>query len=290
MIYANEMEFLRRNAQTSSERELLGTLEQPNPAPPEYPQYVGGAGLFMGNRPRGSSKDNRVPLPNGGAPVTAYNDNSLWSHFLPWYVIWPGVNHKSTNTRVIINYIKYALYNDTYQSNDASGWTVATYTGEHGYKHLPYVVPSASGNSVNYSYDGVSETVRYHFTANKNPIHGWKSGRVALTNPEYLRCVYVEIEAELGLINGAGDDDRSLSEYMINCAADFYPHASDSFTAIPMIGSSRFIRVGNTARKVNFATVSPPFAEWHRNSDYPGRVSMTEEEFILTNPTFLPTS
>ena len=83
--------------------------------------------------------------------------------------------------------------------------------------------------------------------------------------------MYVELEAELGLINGAGDDDRSLSEYMINVAADFYPHASENFTTIPMIGSSRFIRVGNTARKVNFATVSPPFAEWHRNSDYPGR-------------------
>jgi hypothetical protein len=77
---------------------------------------------------------------------------------------------------------------------------------------------------------------------------------------------------------------------MINAAADFYPHVSENFAVIPMIGSSRFIRVGNIARKVNFATVSPPFAEWHRNSDYRGRVSMTEEEFVLTNPTFLPTS
>ncbi|MCL0138023.1 hypothetical protein M2T37_27465, partial [Klebsiella pneumoniae] len=69
MISAAQLDFLRKNAQTSNERELLGTIEKPNPAPPEYPSYVGGAGLFMGNRPRGSSQDNRVPLPNAGAPV-----------------------------------------------------------------------------------------------------------------------------------------------------------------------------------------------------------------------------
>ena len=83
-------------------------------------------------------------------------------------MIWPGANHKSTNTRVIINYIKYGLYNDTYQTNADDGWGVTTYTGENGYKHLPFVVPSASSDAVNYSYDdGASETVRYHFTANK---------------------------------------------------------------------------------------------------------------------------
>ena len=80
MITSAQLDFLRKTRKPAMSANCWELIEKPNPAPPEYPSYVGGQACLW-QQTRGSSQDNRVLLPNAGAPVAAYNDNSLWSHF-----------------------------------------------------------------------------------------------------------------------------------------------------------------------------------------------------------------
>ena len=279
MAYTDQMDFLRRNMQGHPQRNLKG-----RPGPPDNGQYFGGSGMFMGNRPRGTSKDNRVPLPNAQSPNAAYDTDNVWPYFLPWFVIYPGELHKSVNTEIIISYIKYGFYSDVY-----NGWDITTYDSGFGHKHLDIIAADTVNDPVGYTYDAGNKLAHYQFNAGLNPIHGWKVGRVTIPNPQNLKCIYLEISATLGLIDDQGTDDRDSSEFMLVVAADYYPHVTETMS-VPMVGGSRFVRVHNGTTKINFATISPPGAEWYRHSDYTGRVSMTDSEFVATDPTFLPTA
>jgi len=279
MSYANQLDFMRRNMQTHNQKVLMD-----RPISTASPKYLTGAGMFMGNRPRGTSTDNRVAYPSGGSPNAAYSTDTVWTHFLPWFVIWPGERHHSVNTQLVINYIKYCFYSDQY-----NGWNVNTYDDGFNHKHLPFISVGTESDAVDYTYDGGEKKAYYNFTSNLNPIHGWKVSRVSIPNPGHLKCVYLEIAATLGLIDDQGVDDRDSSEFMLNVAADYYPE-DVGMTNIPMVGSSWFGRVHNGLTKINFATVSPPGSEWYRHSDYKGAVSITEREFIATDPTFLPSA
>jgi len=279
MAYEAQLDLLRRNMQTHNQKVLMD-----RPIATASPKYLTGAGLHMGNRPRGTTTDNRIAYPSAGSPNAAYSTDTVWTHMVPWFVIWPGERHYSVNTQLVINYIKYAFFSDQY-----TGWVVTTHDAGFGNKHLPHISAGTVNDPVDYTYDGSEKKAYYNFTSNLNPIHGWKTDRVLIPNPQNLKCVYVEIAATLALIDDQGVDDRNSSEIMMNAAADYYP-ADVSMTNIPMVGCSWFSRIHNGLSKINFATVSPPGAEWFRNSDYKGPVSITEEEFIATDPTFLPTA
>jgi len=280
MSYANQLDFLRRNMQSQNQRVLMS-----RPVAPETTKYLTtGSGIQMGNRPRGTSTDKTISYPNAQNPNAAYKTNAVWTHFLPWVVIWPGERHHSVNTQLIINYIKYHFYSDSY-----AGWQLTTYDDTLGSKHLAFISADTVNDNVIYTYDSQERKSYFSFTSNLNPIHAWKMGRVQIPDAEELKCVYVEVAATLGLIDDQDVDDRALSEYMLNIAGDYYVNDTETMSA-PMMGSSRFVRVHNGLTKINFATVSPPGTEWFRNSDYKGAVSITEREFIATDPTFLPSA
>lgn len=281
MAYADQLDFLRRNMQTFNQWVLMG-----RPIVPEYPKYIGaGSGINMGNRPRGTSTDNRIAYPDPQNPNAAYSTDAVWPWMNAWIAIYPGERHHSVNTQIVINYIKYGFYSDSY-----TGWDVTTYDDQMGKIHLPYISADTVNDPVNYTYDSQERKSYFSFTSNLNPIHAWKMGRIAVPNAQHLKCVYLEIAATLSLIDDQGVDDRASSEIMLNIAADYYPTDANMVTPAPMVGSSRFVRVQNGLTKINFATVSPPGSEWHRNSDYKGAVSITEREFIATDPTFLPST
>lgn len=278
--FTSQLNFLKRNMQSFNQRVLMSRVLAPQDA-----KYFHGGGINVGNRFRGTSTEINEQYPSGASPNAAYKTDAVWTHFLPWGVLFPGELHKSTNTKCVLSYIKYGFWSDVY-----SGWTIATYDAEYGSKHLSKVSANTVNDPVNYSYDGAQKLASFYFTSNFNPIHFWKLGRVLVPNVERLKCVYVEMAATLALIDDQGVDDRDKSEYMITAAADMYPNDTEVMTNIPMVGSSRFVRVRNDLTKINFATVSPPGVEWYRNSEYEGRVSLTEEEFIATDPIFLPTA
>ena len=200
----------------------------------------------------------------------------------PWINIWAGKNHKSVNSHLEIAAIRYAFY------IRGSGWTAVTsIASQLDSEHLPYVSSVGINDAVETIRTMTSRAKLFQFCAGLNPIHAKAPSRIAIPTPENLQCVYIEAEGRVFKIDSGGVDDRAVSEFCLQSGADYYPHATEKWmVCCPCV--PRFVAQHSGVSKITCATVSPPGAELYRNSTYKGRVSMTEHEFILTDPTFIP--
>lgn len=251
-----------------------------NPHAPVFPRRFVGAGIFAGNRPRGTSFD--TSFEHADSSDSAYSSDTPWGFIQPWINIWPGKAHNSLNSHLEIAAIRYAFY------IDESGWTeMFVSTSKLDSEHFPQVTHDGFNYPVDHTYDSSAQKNYFNFTTGLNPISARIPGRVAIPSPDRLKCVYCEVEGRVFRIDPLGVDDRSLSEFCLQVGADYYPHATNKVAGMLAV-CSRFVAQHSGVSKITCATVSPPGAELYRNSIYKGRVSMTEDEFILTDPVFLP--
>lgn len=277
MITTDQIDRLRRNMQPNNQKALRG-----NPHAPAFPRRFVGSGIFAGNRPRGTSHDTRIKYPSADNHNAAYDTDATWGFIQPWINIWPGKNHKSVNSHLEIAAIRYAFY------IRGSGWTdVTSITSQLDSEHLPYVSSVGINDAVDHTYNDITSKNYFNFASGLNPIHAKAPSRIAIPTPENLQCVYVEAEGRVFRIDAGGVDDRAVSEFCLQSGADYYPHATEKMDGLLSV-CSRFVAQHSGVSKITCATVSPPGAELYRNSTYKGRVSMTEHEFILTDPTFIP--
>ena len=252
-----------------------------NPHAPSFPRRFVGSGIFAGNRPRGTTHDTRIKYPSADNHNAAYDTDSAWPYIQPWIVIWPGKAHKSVNSHLEIAAIRYAFY------IKHVGWTgVESYAEQLASQHLPYISSAGENDAVNHTYTGSPAKNYFNFSSSFNPIMA-QAPRIAIPNPEQIECVYIEAEGRVFRIDSGGVDDRSISEFCLQSGADYYPHATESMPGMLAV-CSRFVAQHSGVSKITCATISPPGAELYRNSTHKGRVSMTENEFIATDPTFIP--
>lgn len=275
MITIDQIDRLRRNMQPNNQKAMRG-----NPHAPGFPRRFVGAGIFAGNRPRGTSHDTRIKYPSAENHNAAYDTDAVWPYFQPWINIWAGKSHKSVNSHLEIAAIRYAFY------IRGSGWTgVTSHTDQLASEHLPYVSSIGANDAVDHTY--ATSKNYFNFAAGFNPIKAQTATRISIPSPDLLECVYLEVEGRVFRIDAGGVDDRSVSEFCLQVGADYYPHQTEQMPGM-LLGCSRFVNQNSGVSKITFATISPPGAELYRNSTYKGRVSMTEHEFILTDPTFIP--
>ena len=277
MITTDQLDRLRRNMQPNNQKALRG-----NPHAPGFPRRFVGAGIFAGNRPRGTTHDTRIKYPSAANHNAAYDTDAAWPYIQPWFVIWPGKAHKSVNSHLEIAAIRYAFcYRET-------GWTAVTsITSQFASEHLPYISSIGVNDTVDHTYNDITSKNYFNFASGLNPIKAQASARITIPTPENLQCVYIEVEGRVFRIDAGGVDDRSVSEFCLQSGADYYPHATESMSGMLAV-CSRFVAQHSGVSKITCATISPPGAELYRNSTYKGRVSMTENEFIATDPIFIP--
>jgi hypothetical protein len=277
VITTDQLDRLRRNMQPNNQKALRG-----NPHAPSFPRRFVGSGIFAGNRPRGTTHDTRIKYPSAANHNAAYDTDSVWPYIQPWFVIWPGKSHKSVNSHLEIAAIRYAFcYRET-------GWTAVTsITSQFASNHLPYISSVGVNDAVDHTYNNITSKNYFNFAAGLNPIFAQAPARIEIPTPTDLICLYIEVEGRVFRIDAGGVDDRAVSEFCLQSGGDYYPHASESMPGMLAV-CSRFVNQHSGVSKITCATVSPPGAELHRNSTYKGRVSVTENEFILTDPTFIP--
>lgn len=258
-----KVERLLRRLQPHNQGVLAG-----KPTAPALPSYLGGARSYRGARALNDTIDD---LNLSYAPA-----NGEWTHIVPWGVIYPGLNHSSSNTAVEISAVRVGWL--PHQSDE---WVKIDYdvkddiTQTLGYKELPYICSQI-------------ETV---LTARKNvpinfvnPIHFWKNGKIEMpVKPQELRAVYAGFKMKTVLVDGSGIDDRDLSELYINSAYDFYPDGTTVINSgLPMGCSSRFTKAEQYEQIIECCSVEST-GQIFRNSSYKGSVLLPLRDFLLTD-------
>ncbi|GJL74303.1 hypothetical protein [Nitrosomonas sp.] len=208
--------------------------------------------IGMGNMPRGDN------TPSWWKPNDiSYKSSSYWSAITPWFVIYPGEDHKATNVRIKVSELKlYILERSTEQ------WKLINLTTTPSWQmHLRYVSPSTASQAVDVKTE-TDGSISYKLNVNLNPIHGGVNKYTI--NEKDIGAVFVKMKTKLILDNPSDTDDRAESQILVSVGADYYPtikHVISDFSPmkyIPAVGFSRYGLVHNAERIHYFATIAPP--------------------------------
>lgn len=242
--------------------------------PPKGPSWATGPGsVVMGNDPRGS----RTPAWwNPANP--RFKSGVYWNAFLPWMVIWDGVGHQATNTRVQIRRLKAWIRSRRTDAWQPVGPAAAGLDGAH------YAKDSQSGDfgrpDVRVEPDG-SHSIRP--PAHPAIYHGWwGSGPTTIDGPD-VGAVFVTLQARLVVDRRERFDDRDTARYMVQVGADYYPDTKTQVSAFapvsynPGIGLSRFKLVKPEWQAFNFATIDVGVQD-------PGGAAITVADFRRAPP------
>lgn len=207
--------------------------------------YVGPGYNQMGNIPKSSNTANWFK----NAYPYFINDNDMRA-VLPWLVLFDGVGHAATNTRVQMRNLR--AY---YKSRRTGQWL--------SYGMTPGV--SGFGTSKSDLFGGsmpedkrtnADGSVEVKPPANTNYAwHGWwDRGRVSI-DPTDIAAVYVTMQARLVVDDTSQSDDRGAARLLIQIGADYYPDTGSGWPgANPAVATSRAKRITNGWQSYNMMT------------------------------------
>lgn len=209
--------------------------------------YVGPGYVQMGNKARTSN----TPQWFKDAYPSLINDEPLRA-FLPWIVLFDGVGHAATNTRVHFRNMK-AFYKSKRTGEWISWGSSPGVTG--------YATPKIGlfGGTVTedkrVNSDGSVEV--------KPPTdpdlawHGWWDlGRVPIEAGD-IDAVFVTVQARLVVDNPSLPDDRQAARLLFHVGADYYIDTNTSWTVPqPGVGVSRAKQVTNEWQTFSLTTFS----------------------------------
>jgi hypothetical protein len=182
----------------------------------------------------------------------------LWEVLVPWFVIYPGVDHKAANFRVKVSEIEVVMrikstgeLKKIDTGDGKPGWA-ANYKFNLGAK-IGKAEPRVES-------DG---QLSYKLTEAFNPIHGSKSRydlRANGIDPADIASVQVSAKTQLILDDPMGVDDRAVAQILFSIGADYYPAMTTTLAdlypmkSFPGVGGSRFGIVGAQPRIHYFST------------------------------------
>jgi hypothetical protein len=238
--------------------------------PPERGWAKGPGQVVMGNDPRGSA------TPAWWNPANKrYKSSTLWTHFVPWVVIFDGVGNAATNTRVELRPLK--AY---FKSRSSGQWVLLTQGTIQGENYPKTLNATRSGKPDIVEIGKGVVSVRPPST--ELHFHGWSSGR-ALPAPADIAAIHITTQARLTVHEPGRGDDRGTAKYLVQVGGDYYPDASLNLSAFapaawnPGIGLSRSKLVGNAWQSYSFTTIDVGVQD-------PGGASITVAELRRAPP------
>jgi hypothetical protein len=239
---------------------------------PSGPGWTTGPGhVVMGNDPRGSR------TPNWWTPANRrYKGKDYWTTVLPWFVVFDGVGHDASNTRVHIRNLRVFV-----KRRSDGQWTLvgssAQVSGELYPKHLQ---GDATRKPDERSESDGSTSVKA--PGGNLAYHGWCCGKLTIDAPD-VAAVFVTLQARLIPDRSERPDDRQQARLLIQIGADYYPDRNTPVSAFapasynPGVGVSRAKRVTDTWSAFNFATIDVGVQD-------PGGAAISVAEFRSAPP------
>ena len=202
--------------------------------------------VVMGNDPRGS----RTPAAWRPRDPRLKSD-AWWNALLPWLVVFDGVGHTATHTRVQVRQMRtYVLSRRTGQWQRVGA--DAAIDGELYPKTLTGAPVSRA--DLRQEPDG---STSIGVPGGEGVFHGWSGTRQQI-DPADVMAVHVTLQARL---MAHRFDDREQARLLIQVGADYYPDRNTSPSAFapetynPGVGLSRAKRVSNAWQAFNFTTI-----------------------------------
>lgn len=171
---------------------------------------------------------------------------------LPWAVVFDGVGHASTNTRVQLrNFVAY------YKSRSTGQWiSWGSSKGLSGYATPKSDLFNGSiAEDKRTNADG-SVDIKPPGDANYAWHGWWDNGRVPI-NATDIAAVFVSLQARLVVDDPSRPDDRSAARLLVWAGADYYIDGSTPWSVPnPAISASRIKRVTNEWQAFSATTLS----------------------------------
>jgi hypothetical protein len=238
--------------------------------PPERGYAAGPGFVVMGNDPRGTR------TPTWWNPANSFfKSGAYWNQIVPWMVIFDGVGHAATNTRVEMRSMK--AY---FKSRSSGQWILLSQGTIEGENYPKYLNATVSGRPDIVSVGNGVVSVRPPST--DLHFHGWCCAR-SLPAPADIAAIHITLQARLTVHDTARPDDRSTARYLIQVGGDYYPDASRNLKAFapvtwnPGIGLSRSKLVGNVWQSYSFTTIDVGVQD-------PGGAAISEAELRRAPP------
>ena len=223
-----------------------------NPGSPITDAWFTSGFIDMGTRPNGDNTSNNWSPDNSALKAAGF-----WNAAMPWVVIYPGVSHAATNTRVEISNFICMVY-----SNSQKNWVDLTSndtkipTSENSYNFNLLSVSGSADSRIE-----ASGNVSYKLNGSKNPI------KFSL-NPKKIYGddvggIFITCDAKLVLDNAGGADDRASAHLLISVGANYMPSISNVDAdfypvGIPKVCGSKFSLITNTNKTFYSVPINPP--------------------------------
>ena len=188
----------------------------------------------------------------------SYKSSDYWHAITPWFVIYPGTQHKANNVRVKISEIKLFILKRSSNTWEHINIDNTDPTWQH---HQSHVSPQTAHEKVN-KRTGPDGKISYKLNSGFNPIHGGVR-KFEIYGPD-VKAVYARLTSELIIDDPNKPDDRADAQILVSVGADYYPDINTTIrdfapsSWVPAATISRFGLVKRTSRIHHAATIDPP--------------------------------
>ena len=209
--------------------------------------------IKMGNNPFGTA------TPGWWMPANSeLKSDKPWEAIVPWFVIYPGINHNANNVRVKVSDIRISIL-----LKSTGEWTnINTGDGKPVWaSNYKFNLGSSTGKA--YPRIEPDNQLSYKLTTSFNPIHGSKSRYNLIANginPSDIDVVKVSAKTQLIQDDINSFDDRASAQILFSIGADYYPKMTSTISDLypmksyPGVGGSNYGIIKTQPRVHYFST------------------------------------
>jgi len=219
---------------------------------PTGPSWTKGAVTAMGLAPRGDASPSWW-LPSN----TSFKTSNYWNAISPWFVVFPGVNHKATNTRIKIYGVQcWVQYKSTGKWIRVNPSTIPSWAQDYDFRTATRKLGTAP-----YRIEPDSN-ISYKLKEEKYALHGGV-GKFEIKGSD-LKNVFIRIKTKLVIDDPLKPDDRDKAEILLSAGIDYYPSTLIGISDfspmgfVPNVVGSRFSLVKKTERIHLGIPLDPP--------------------------------